>query len=50
MRFILPRLETRTKEFMVDASSRVDKTREMRNESDNRCEIIFASGVLGLYY
>ena len=34
MRFILPRLETRTKEFMVDASSRVDKTREMRNESD----------------
>ena len=36
MRFILPRLETRTKEFMVGASSRVDKTRGMRNESEQR--------------
>ena len=36
MRFILPRLETRTKEFMVGASTRVDKTRGMRNESEQR--------------
>ena len=28
MRFILPRLETRTKEFMVYASIRVEKTLE----------------------